>query len=53
MVNDIFQVVSCIQRLGQLALDFPEIAEVEVNPLLVHAKGEGALVLDGRIILSE
>jgi acetyltransferase len=51
--SDLDAVVSCIQRLGQLALDFPEIAEVEVNPLLVHTKGEGALVLDGRIILSE
>lgn len=50
--SDLDAVVSCIQRLGQLALDFPEIAEVEVNPLLVHTKGEGALVLDGRIILS-
>ena len=48
---DLEAVVSCIQQLGQLALDFPEIAEVEVNPLLVHAQGQGALVLDGRIIL--
>jgi acetyltransferase len=51
--SDLDAVVSCIQRLGQLSLDFPEIAELEVNPLLVHTKGEGALVLDGRVILSE
>ncbi len=50
--SDLDAVVSCIQRLGQLALDFPEIEEVEVNPLLVHAQGRGALVLDGRIILN-
>lgn len=50
--SDLDAVVSCIQRLGQLALDFPEIAEVEVNPLLVHPQGQGALVLDGRIILN-
>ncbi|MBA4385390.1 MAG: acyl-CoA synthetase, partial [Anaerolinea sp.] len=50
--SDLDAVVACIQRLGQLALDFPEIAEVEVNPLLVHPEGQGALVLDGRIILS-
>lgn len=50
-VSDLDAVVSCIQRIGQLALDFPEIAEVEVNPLLVHPEGQGALVLDGRIIL--
>ena len=50
--SDLDAVVSCIQRLGQLALDFPEIEEVEVNPLLVHPEGQGGLVLDGRIILS-
>jgi acetyltransferase len=48
---DLASVVSCIRRLGQLALDFPEIEEAEVNPLLVYPQGQGALVLDGRIIL--
>ncbi len=48
---DLDAVVDCIRRLGQLALDFPEIEEAEVNPLLVHPQGQGALVLDGRIIL--
>lgn len=49
---DLAAVVSCIQRLGQLAIDFPEIEEAEVNPLLVFPKGQGAMVLDGRIILT-
>ncbi len=49
---DLAAVVSCIRRLGQLSLDFPEIEEAEVNPLLVFPDGRGALVLDGRIILS-
>ncbi len=48
---DLDAVVSTIQRLGQLALDFPEIEEAEVNPLLVYPQGQGAVVLDGRIIL--
>jgi len=48
---DLKAVVSCIQRLGQLAMDFPEIEEAEVNPLLVFPEGQGAMVLDGRIIL--
>ena len=47
---DLDAVVSCIQRLGQLALDFPEIEEAEVNPLLVFPQGQGALALDGRVI---
>ena len=49
---DLDAVVSCIQRLGQLALDFPEIEEAEVNPLLVFPQGQGALALDGRVIRS-
>ena len=49
---DLDAVVSCIQRLGQLALDFPEIEEAEVNPLLVFPPGQGALALDGRVIRS-
>ncbi len=49
---DIDAVADCILRLSQLALDFPQIAEIEVNPLLVLEQGQGALALDGRIILS-
>jgi acetate---CoA ligase (ADP-forming) len=49
---DLDAVVDCILRLSQLALDFPEIEEMEVNPLVVYPQGEGALALDGRIILS-
>jgi acetyltransferase len=47
---DLDSVVDCIQRLGQLGLDFPEIEEAEVNPLLVFPQGQGALALDGRVI---
>ncbi len=49
---DLQAVVEVIQRLGQLGLDFPEIAEAEVNPLLAFLQGQGALALDGRILLS-
>jgi acetyltransferase len=52
-VYDLDAVVDVIGRLSQLALDHPGIEEVEVNPLLVLPKGEGALVLDARIILSD
>jgi acetate---CoA ligase (ADP-forming) len=50
---DVEAVVECILRLSQLALDFPEIQEAEVNPLVVYAKGQGGLALDGRMILTE
>lgn len=48
---DLDAVVDVLMRLGQLALDFPQVAEVEVNPLLVYPEGQGGLALDGRVIL--
>jgi acetyltransferase len=52
-VYDVDAVVEIIGRLSQLALDFPQISEVEVNPLLVLPEGEGAKVLDARMLLEE
>jgi acetyltransferase len=50
---DIDAVVETIGRLSQLALDFPEISEVEVNPLLELPEGQGATVLDARMLLKD
>jgi acetyltransferase len=48
---DVDAVVDCILRVSQLAIDFPEIQELEVNPLRVFPAGQGALALDCRAIL--
>lgn len=40
-----------ILRVSQLVTDFPEIVEMDINPLVVYNRGEGATVLDARIIL--
>jgi acetyltransferase len=45
--------VEAIVRIGQLAADFPEIEELDVNPLMVLPAGRGALAVDARIILKE
>ncbi len=42
----------CLERLSQLVTDFPEIAELDINPLIVHAQGKGAHVADARIVLA-
>lgn len=42
-----------IIRLGQLAADFPELGEIEINPLLVFEKGEGTAAVDARISRAE
>jgi len=39
-------------RLSQLVMDFPEIEELDINPLIVYPSGKGARVLDGRIVLT-
>jgi acyl-CoA synthetase (NDP forming) len=48
---DIEAVVDCIIRLGQLSLAFPQIEEIEINPLLVLEANKGAIALDARAIL--
>jgi len=35
-------------RLGSLAADFPELSELEINPLRVMPVGKGVCALDGR-----
>ena len=51
--SDIKAIVECISRLSQLSIDFPEICELDINPLIVLEKGKGAAVVDGRILLCE
>jgi len=46
---DIEAIVSSILRLSRLAIDFPEIIELDINPLVVFERG--ATGLDARIIL--
>jgi acetyl coenzyme A synthetase (ADP forming)-like protein len=43
----------CLERLSQLVVDFPEIAELDINPLIVHPTPSGAHVADARIVLKE
>jgi acetyltransferase len=49
---DVDRVAECLGRLSQLVMDFPEIEELDINPLIVYPKGHGARALDGRIVLS-
>jgi acetate---CoA ligase (ADP-forming) len=41
-------VQAVLLSLAQLAVDFPELAEIEINPLRVLPAGEGVLALDAR-----
>lgn len=50
---DIMAIVINLQRMSQLVMDFPEITEIDINPLMVGPEGDGAHVVDARIIISK
>jgi acetyl coenzyme A synthetase (ADP forming)-like protein len=49
---DLGAIAECLERLSQLALDFAELQELDMNPFTVFEEGQGAAVLDARIFLS-
>jgi len=46
---DLDAVIDVIVRTSALVSDFPEITELDINPLIVADKGEGAVAADIRI----
>ena len=50
---DIAAVEDIILRLSAMAVNHPEIAELDINPLIVHPVGQGASVADSRIQLKK
>ena len=44
--SDIDSVVDVLQRISKLVTDFPEINELDINPLFVYEEGKGCLALD-------
>lgn len=42
-----------VARVAALAVAFPEIAELDVNPLLVLHQGQGSLAVDARVVLEK
>lgn len=44
--------VDTLLRMGQLVLDFPEIVEFDINPLIVYPRGQGAIAIDMRLVLT-
>jgi acetyltransferase len=45
-------VIDVMYRLAQLAADFPQLAEIEINPLKVLPVGEGVVAVDVRLRLA-
>jgi acetyl coenzyme A synthetase (ADP forming)-like protein len=45
--------IDALLRVGQLVLDFPEIAELDINPFVVYEQGQGGIAIDMRLILKQ
>jgi acetyltransferase len=48
---DVAAIAAGLQRVSQLATDFPEIAEMDINPLMVGEVGTEPIAADARIML--
>jgi acetyltransferase len=44
--------VDALMRISQLVTDFPEIVELDINPLTVFEEGQGAMAIDMRLVLA-
>jgi len=49
---DITVIAEALQRISQLVTDFPQIAELDINPFMVGRLGEKPVVVDARIKLA-
>ena len=46
---DLESLKQVIRRMSQLSLDFPEISEMETNPVIVGNEGQGCWAVDALI----
>jgi acetyltransferase len=51
--SDTESLKNMLLRVGQLVWDFPDIVEMDINPVIVYGVGEGCVALDVKITLSK
>jgi acyl-CoA synthetase (NDP forming) len=49
--SDLDALAEVLLRLAQLVIDFPEIVEFDINPLVVFEEGQGLVGIDMRLVL--
>lgn len=49
--GDLVALYEAIERMSQLAVEVPEVSELDINPLLVRPEGAGVVAVDARIVL--
>ena len=50
--SDLPALEEAIQRVSQLAVEIPEVVELDINPLIVLPSGKGVVAVDARIALA-
>lgn len=49
--GDLAALAEVIERVSQLAVELPEVAELDINPLIVRPEGSGVVAVDARVVL--
>jgi acetate---CoA ligase (ADP-forming) len=50
--SDLAALAEAIERVSQLAVERPEVGELDLNPLIVRPAGHGVVAVDARIVLA-
>ncbi len=50
--SDLPALEEAIERVSQLAIDLPEVSELDLNPLIVRPAGKGVVAVDARVVLA-
>ncbi|MGC2360445.1 MAG: acetate--CoA ligase family protein [Thermoplasmata archaeon] len=50
--GDLNALAEAIERVSQLAVDLPEVVELDINPIIVRPGGSGVVAVDARIVLA-
>lgn len=45
-------IIDSLLRVGQMVIDFPQIAELDINPFVVYEQERGGVALDMRLVLT-
>jgi len=49
--SDLPALYTILGRVAQLALDLPQVQELDLNPVIVRPEGEGVFAVDARLVL--
>jgi acetate---CoA ligase (ADP-forming) len=50
--SDLEALYEAIERISQLAVECPDVSELDVNPLIVRGAGHGVCAVDARVVLA-